>query len=127
MGAFQLPGVGFIFVHALSILPGPDDTGATVDAEGRWSSARGAPIPVQGYLSMNSRGNAAIAAANRVRIDAVAALPTGTAIDETCQLVAAGVSPLLDGTYNVTAVEPTAVHLRALLTRTPGLTEGSQT
>jgi hypothetical protein len=122
----RLPSVDWIFIHPLQVVA-PAAGDVVVDDEGRWSEPAATPVTVNGYLAVASRAEFGLAEARGVDVQAVAAFPRTTALDERCEVVAAGIDPHLDGRYRITAVIPTAVHLRALLVRTVGHDESQLT
>lgn len=124
-GTVQLPGIDWMLIHGQ-----PGGVGelrvdrstageAIVDSEGRWTT----PIvsyPVRGYLSLAGEQEVQWAAQLAVKVDAVVAFGRSTEVDETDAVTAAGIDRFLNGTYRITAVRATPVHVRCLLERMVG-------
>lgn len=124
-GTVQLPGIDWMLIHGQ---PGGVGTlrvdrstagDAVVDDEGRWTTTV-VSYPVRGYLSLIGEKEVAWAASLAVKVDAVVAFSRATEVDETDAVTAAGIDRFLDGTYRITAVRATPVHIRCLLERMAG-------
>lgn len=118
---FPLPDPGFLWVYNLVV----HDQGASVTVgsgrKWRWSNVSGASV--MGYVAAPDRREVDRAASRGVRLDAVALVPHGTAVEEADELEVAttsGAPPTLWGRYEIQAVRPNPSHVRLLLVRIAG-------
>lgn len=96
-------------------------TVAPPDAEGRSGQTVGASTVVRGRVMIYTETELQPHEIGRfaAAIDAVAALPEGTAVNTYDQIVVTDGGPLLDGSYDVMYILDSLVHLEAYMRRRP--------
>lgn len=124
-GTTQLPGVDWILIHGQpggigDVLIDRSSAGeAVVDSEGRWVSPV-VSFPVRAFVALVGQSEVEWARQLSVRVDAVAVLQRAAEVDESDAVTIRNVDRFLDGTYRITAVRATPVHVRVLLERMHG-------
>lgn len=121
MSLARLPDIPWVFIHGeggIGLLRIDRSTAgdAVVDEEGRWTT----PIvstPVRGYVAFVSEEEQQWANSQGVTVHAVVQLPRTTEVDESDAVTVRGVDRFLDGTYRISAVHPTPLTVRCLLSR----------
>jgi hypothetical protein len=86
----------------------------TVDAEGQISYAN-SDATVKGRVMITNVGIGDDGGKNTNQPEAVAWVPTGTTVTDAAQIVVAGLDSLLNGTYNIDAIQHTPSHVRLFL------------
>ena len=86
----------------------------TVDTEGQVSYSN-ADATVKGRVMITNVGIGDDGGKNTNQPEAVAWVPTGTTVTDAAQIVVAGLDSLLNGTYNIDAIQHTPSHVRLFL------------
>jgi len=86
----------------------------TVDTEGQVSYSN-VDATVKGRVMITNVGIGDDGGKNTNQPEAVAWVPTGTTVTDAAQIVVAGLDSLLNGTYNIDAIQHTPSHVRLFL------------
>ena len=86
----------------------------TVDTEGQISYAN-SDATVKGRVMITNVGIGDDGGKPTNQPEAVAWVPTGTTVTDAAQIVVAGLDSLLNGTYNIDAIQHTPSHTRLFL------------